>query len=83
MLHELWEDPEPGDHGAYLTFCPAGPQGGPARATLSSAARLTWTVEAESHFEAMTLYYEHQGWGVYTTDFPEIDKQTYRERGWE
>jgi hypothetical protein len=48
----------------------------------SSYCPLT-TVEAESHFEAMTLYYERQGWGTYTTDFPEVDKQTYRERGWE
>jgi hypothetical protein len=30
----------------------------------------------------MTLYYEHIGWGVYTTDFPEIDRQTYADRGW-
>jgi len=82
VLHELWEDPTP-DQGGYLTFCPAGPMGDEARATLSPSASLTWTVEAESHFEAMTLYYERQGWGTYTTDFPEVDKQTYRERGWE
>jgi hypothetical protein len=44
---------------------------------------LVWTVEADSHFEAMVRYYEHQGWGEYTTDYPDIDKQTYQERGWE
>lgn len=31
----------------------------------------------------MTLYYNHMGWGDYTTDFPDIDGQTYASRGWE
>jgi hypothetical protein len=31
----------------------------------------------------MTRYYAYNGWGTYTTDYPEIDSQTYRERGWE
>ena len=44
---------------------------------------MVWTVEAESHFEAMTRYYRHMGWGVHTTDYPEADNQTYAERGWE
>lgn len=82
MLHQLWEDQEPAD-GAYLTFCLAGPLGDEARGQLSSCARLTWTVEASSHFVAMTRYYEHMGWGEYTTDFPDFDKQPYLERGWE
>ena len=30
-------------------------------------------------FEAMTLYYEHNGW-TYTTDFA-IDRTPYEERG--
>jgi hypothetical protein len=54
-----------------------------ARPTLSGNAGLTWTVEASSQFEAMTLYYGHQGWGVYATDYSELDRQTYAERGWE
>jgi hypothetical protein len=77
VLHELWDE---GDGRA--TFCLAGPHGDDARAELGSDARMVWTVEAASHFEAMTLYYEHMGWGVYTTDFPEIDRQTYAERGY-
>lgn len=28
-------------------------------------------------------YYERMGWGVYSTDFPEVDKQSYADRGWE
>ena len=31
-------------------------------------AKKVWTVRAESHFDAMTKYYEHMGWGAYTTE---------------
>ncbi len=79
MLHELWEDPE--SDGLY-TFCLAGPRGEDARSMLSDSARLTWTVEAASHFEAMTLYYAHQGWGSYSSD-QEWDSKSYAEYGWE
>jgi hypothetical protein len=57
--------------------------GDDARRLLSDKSELAWTVDARSHFEAMTLYYEHMGWGVYSTDFPEIDTQSYADRGWE
>jgi hypothetical protein len=79
MLHELWEDP---DGDAVWTFCLAGSRGDDARSQLSESARLVWTVEAASHFEAMTRYYEHQGWDSSTTD-QDWDRQTYAEHGWE
>ena len=79
MLHELWEDPA--NEGLY-TFCLSGPRGNDARASLSPIARMVWTVEAPSHYEAMTLYYNHQGWGTYTTD-QAWDRQTYESIGWE
>ena len=60
MLHELWADPDPAAGGEFL-FCDAGPRGDQARGLLSTRATLVWTVEATSHFEAMTLYYEYQG----------------------
>ena len=50
VLHELWDDP--GSEGRF-TFCLSGPHGEQARARLSPGARLVWTVEAASHFEAM------------------------------
>ncbi len=81
VLHELWEDEDEPSEG--WTFCLAGPMGNDARAWLSPRARLIWTLEAASHFEAMTRYYERMGWGVYSTDFPEVDKQSYADRGWE
>ena len=65
MLHELWEEPD----GGELTFCLAGPLGNDARRLLAPNARLVWTVEADSHFEAMTKYYQFMGWGEYTTEF--------------
>lgn len=46
-------------------------------------AVLTWTVDANSRFEAMTKYYEHMDWGTYTTPFPDLDTQTYAEWGFE
>ena len=81
VLHELWSDPDP-DTGGEWTFCLAGPRGDQARATLSPNAKLVWTVEAANHFEAMTFYWEHQGWGTDTTD-QERDRKSYAEHGWE
>ena len=72
MNHELWIEPN-----GLETFCLAGPQGNAARALLAEGSKLEWTVEAASHFEAMTKYYEYRGYGVYTSDFPEEDAQPY------
>lgn len=78
MKHELWMDEE-----GLGTFCLAGQQGSDARALLEPSSKLVWTCEADSHFDAMTKYYEYMGWGEYTTDYPDHDKKTYRELGWE
>jgi len=72
MLHELWVDPEGLD-----TYCHAGPGGDAARALLPPNSKLETTIEAGSHFEAMTKYYEYRGYGRYETRFPEIDKLPY------
>jgi hypothetical protein len=45
---------------------------------LDASAQLVWEVEAGSHFEAMTLYYEHMGWGPYSTD-QDWDYQPYSD----
>jgi hypothetical protein len=73
LLHELWLGP-----GDEEMFCLAGPMGDGARATLGTGAQLAWTVEAGSHFEAMTRYYEFVGRGRYTTD-QEWDHLPYSE----
>lgn len=49
---------------------------------LGPTARIVWTVEAASYFEAMTLYYAHMGWGEYTTEH-EWDRRSYAENGLE
>lgn len=78
MKHELWLENE-----GEQTFCFAGPHGDDARKLLSKDARLVWVCEASSHFEAMQKYYNYMGWNDYTSDFPEMDKKTYIELGWE
>ena len=71
LLHELWVDPNVGH-----TFCLAGPMGDNARQMLPTNAKLAWTVEAASYFEAMTLYYQHLDWGEYQLHHPD-DQRPY------
>jgi len=78
MNHELWSNEEELD-----TFCLSGEHGDSSRKQLEPDSKIIWTCKAGSHFEAMTMYYEFRGWGLYTTDFPEHDKKSYKELGWE
>jgi hypothetical protein len=70
MKHELWKEKN------GFTFCLAGSMGDGARAMMENGAELIWTVEAASHFEAMTKYCEYMDWGEYKTEF-EQDKNPY------
>jgi len=65
LLHELWIE-----SSEEQTFCLAGPMGDEARSLMLPGAKKVWTVEAENHFDAMTKYYGHMGWGQYTTEHP-------------
>lgn len=77
LKHELWEDT--GENGyADLTFCLSGSHGRPGEGLLSPDAKLIWTVEAESQFEAMTKYYAFMNWGEYKCQH-EADKIPYPE----
>jgi len=76
VLHELWVEEE------SQTFCLSSALGDRTRSLLGQDAELRWTVEAESHTEAMTAYYAHMGWGDYSTEFPQIDGQPYADWGW-
>ena len=78
MLHELWVDSDGLD-----SFSLAGPLGDEQRHLMGPGATLVWTVEADNNLGAMTCYYEYRGWGKCTTDFPEIDGESYKSRGWE
>ncbi|WP_133406750.1 hypothetical protein [Parashewanella tropica] len=78
MRHELWVEPDGLD-----TFCLSGEHGDDARDLLEPGSKLVWTCKANSHFEAMTKYYKFRDWGEYHTDYPEHDKKTYKELGYE
>ena len=78
MNHELWLEPD-----GCQTFCLAGSHGEDARGLLEPMSKLIWQVEASSYFEAMSKYYSYMDWGDYTTDFPEHDKTSYKDLGWE
>ncbi len=74
LLHEVWvgADGLPG-------CCLAGPMGEAARKLfLEEGAKLVWTFEAGSHFEAMTKYNERLGREPYTTNYPQ-DREPYPE----
>ena len=62
--------------------------GDQARALMPRGSKLIWTVEAESHFDAMTKYYAFMGWGAYAADdatvhapYPEEWVSTQRSAG--
>jgi hypothetical protein len=61
----------------YPSICLAGPDDN-FRQGLARDARLVRTFEAESNFEAMTIYFLHNGWGEYALNFPD-DKKPYPE----
>jgi len=63
LKHELWVDPEGLD-----TFLLAGPLRDDARKQLPAGSKLIWTVEAGSHFDAMSKYYKYRGLGKYESD---------------
>lgn len=69
LIHEIWEDVEEG--GITHTCCLNGPLGDGARNLLGPNARLLTTFEANSHFEAMTIYNHYLGYEPYRTDFEE------------
>ena len=66
LKHELWFDLDNPD--GLPTCCLAGPDGDGARRLLGEGAKLMWTFEAGSHFEAMTKYNQFLGREPYTTN---------------
>lgn len=72
MIHELWLENED-----EQTFCLSGTAGDSVRKLLSSNAKLIWTCDAESYFDAMTQYYTYMNWGEYKSETPDEDKVLY------
>lgn len=83
LVHEIWEVVD--HNGSVLpSLCLAGPDGEDFRKLHRQAAvkdgqsvpHCVLRFEADSHFEAMTIYYRHYGWGEYTTDLA-WDREPY------
>jgi len=73
IKHEVWADEE-----GLTTLCYAGNLGGESRSTLQGGEKLLYSFFADSHYDAMTKYYQFMKWGVYTTEFEE-DKLPYNQ----
>lgn len=54
----------------------SGELGQEGRMTLEEDYEIIHSFYADSHFDAMTKYYEFMDWGQYETEF-EIDKEPY------
>jgi hypothetical protein len=68
LIYEMWLDPN--EYGEPLpSLCLAGPEGEGFRKLLHPGAILRGTLLAESTFDAMTQYYQRNGWGEWTTQF--------------
>ena len=63
--YELWETGKAKTDSRL--FVRSDHNGDRLRAKLPEDAKITWEVEAEDFFHAMTAYWEHMGRGVYTT----------------
>jgi hypothetical protein len=83
LVHEIWEVID--DSNQVLpAVCLAGPDGEAFRKLLHQDAladglgcpRCVRNFQANSHFEAMTIYHRHYDWDAYTTDFAS-DREPY------
>jgi hypothetical protein len=72
--HEVWKDKD-----ELTTLCLADESGNDSRKLLEPESKLIHSFYAESHYEAMTIYYKYMNWGIYTTEF-EIDKEPYAKK---
>jgi hypothetical protein len=74
VKHEVWQDSE-----GLTTVCFADEQGNDCRKFLELGSKLIHEFYANSHYEAMTIYYKFMDWGTYTTEF-KIDKEPYDKK---
>lgn len=71
VVHQIWQEP-----GGETGLCLEDLRGDGFRKLLEPGAKMIHTYKAESHYEAMTIYYAFMEWGEYRTEF-EIDKLPY------
>ena len=72
LKHDIWKDKE-----GLTALLFSGDLGEEGRATLDNDYEIVHSFYADSHFEAMTKYYQYMNWGAYETDF-EVDKSPYK-----
>ena len=64
LKHDIWKDKE-----GLTALLFSGDLGEEGRATLDNDYEIVHSFYADSHFEAMTKYYQYMNWGAYETDF--------------
>ncbi|MEQ1899351.1 MAG: hypothetical protein ABL866_01315 [Devosia sp.] len=77
LIHEVWIDPTE-DGQTHQSLLLAGPDGDGARKLMGPNCQQVTTFSADSHFEAMTIYYRIWEWGTYATDH-DWDYEPYPE----
>lgn len=71
IKHDIWKSEDD-----LTSLCFSGELGEEPRSILEPNSKIIHSFYANSHFDAMTKYYEFMDWGVYETEF-EIDKEPY------
>ena len=71
IKHDIWKSDDD-----LTSLCYSGELGEESRSILEPNSKIIHSFYADSHFDAMTKYYEFMDWGIYETEF-EIDKEPY------
>jgi hypothetical protein len=71
IKHDIWKDNE-----GLTSLILSGDLGEEGRSLLEKGSQIIHSFYADSHFDAMTKYYEFMDWGKYETEF-EVDKEAY------
>jgi hypothetical protein len=71
IKHDIWKDNE-----GLTSLILSGDLGVQGRSLLEKGSQIIYSFYADSHFDAMTKYYEFMGWAKYETEF-ELDKNPY------
>jgi hypothetical protein len=71
IKHDIWKDNE-----GLTSLILSGDFGEEGRSLLENGSQIIHSFYADSHFDAMTKYYDFMDWGKYETEF-EVDKKPY------
>jgi hypothetical protein len=73
---EIWQSA--GDCIA-TSVCEAGARGDQCRSMLEPDAKLVFRYDATSEMDMMQRYYDFMGFGIYTSEWPELAVRPYAE----